>query len=163
VTILQFWDRYNVSGSWKWSIFLFPCIVRPLACHSSLAQIIVSFRLAWLRWNGPKLTVLLRGLNFHRMIQKRRCSPTYAKVSATKKLVEEAFLIFRVVLASGGALWWETCEQHHHESDDSGSLCLVSTPSDSGIKNDWAEWPDTHPVDGECEFWPSDGRKSTED
>jgi hypothetical protein len=33
-------------------------IVRPLACHSSLAQVVFSFRLAWLRWNGHKLTVL---------------------------------------------------------------------------------------------------------
>jgi hypothetical protein len=76
------------------------------------------------------------------------------------RLAEEAFLIFRVVLASGGAFGREACEQHHHESDDSGSLCLVSTPSG---KYDWIELGDTHPVDCEGVVWLSNRGEPTED
>jgi hypothetical protein len=68
------------------------------------------------------------------MIQKKAYNLKHAEStnSVTTRLVEEAFLIFQVVLASGGALGREACEQHHHESDDSGSLGLVSTPSNLG-------------------------------
>lgn len=76
------------------------------------------------------------------------------------RLVEGAFFIFRVVLASGGAFGWEACEQHYHESDDSGSLCLVSTPFD---KDDWIELVDKYPVDGEGVVWLPNCGEPTED
>jgi hypothetical protein len=75
------------------------------------------------------------------------------------RLVEEAFFIFRVVLASGGAFGWEACEQHHHESDDSGSLCLVSTPS---RKDNRTTLVDKYPVDGEGVVRLSDRGEPTE-
>jgi hypothetical protein len=80
--------------------------------------------------------------------------------SVITKLVDEIFLIFRVVLASGGAFGRETREQHHHESDDSGSLCLVSTPSrtDDGI-----ELVDKYPIDSEGVVRLSNCGEPTED
>ena len=73
--------------------------------------------------------------------------------------MEEASFIFRVVLASGGAFGWEACEQHYHESDDSGSLCLVSTPSG---KDKRTALVDKYPVDSEGVVRLSDRGEPTE-
>ena len=81
------------------------------------------------------------------MIQKEAYTKHAETIGlVTTRLVEEAFFIFRVVLASGGAFGWEACEQHYHESDDSGSLCLVSTPSG---KDNRTALVDKYPVDSE--------------
>lgn len=95
------------------------------------------------------------------MIQKKAYNLKHAESTnpVTTRLVEEAFLIFQVVLASGGALGREACEQHHHESDDSGSLCLVSTPS---RKDNRTTLVDKYPVDGEGVVRLSDRGEPTE-